>query len=65
MKTNIVTILFGVNFFVCIGLFRGKSLGQDISNFYIVITLILSVAFGLWLFFIRKNLKQGAGVSKK
>ena len=55
MKKNIITIIFGISFFVCIALLRSMSLHQEINIFYLSVSLILSVVCGVWLFIIRRN----------
>lgn len=55
MKKNIIIIIFGVNFFVCIALLRAMSLHQEVNTMYLIITFIFSVVFGVWLFIIKNK----------
>ncbi len=58
MKINIITGIFAVNLFLCMGLFRGRALGQDINLIYIAITFLLSIIFGVWLYLLKIKEKQ-------
>ncbi len=52
---NIVIVLGGVCFFVSIALFRGISLGQNIDKMYLVVSVILSLCFGMWVYVLNKR----------
>lgn len=52
---NILIVLFGASLFGLVALFRGISLGQEIETFYLVVLLVLSFIFGVWLFFINRS----------
>lgn len=54
-RTNLITVLFGVSLFLCVALFRGYALGQNISIFFVLGLLLLSLGFGVWLFIIKRN----------
>jgi hypothetical protein len=57
---NALIVISGIWFFSSIALFRGISLGQDIDKKYLVITIILTVIFGIWLHMLNKNDKASS-----
>jgi len=54
---NVIILIFAINLFSFLALFRGVSLGQDINKLYLVLTFSLSVIFGFWLFVLGKKSK--------
>ncbi len=47
---NILIILGGTCLFGSIAIFRAISMGQDINKSYLVISLALSLFFGVWFY---------------
>jgi len=52
---NALIVVGGICFFGSIALFRGISLGQDIDKKYLVITIVLTIIFGIWLHMLNKK----------
>jgi len=51
--------MFGLFLFLSIALFRGMSLGQSTNPIYLIISSILAILFGVWLFLLNRKQKQG------
>ncbi|WP_457673681.1 hypothetical protein [Thiolapillus sp.] len=55
MKQKLPTVLFGVFFFLSIGMFRGISLGQNIPLACFGISVFLAFVLGAWLIIVKKT----------